>query len=85
MPSLSQKKTKSSAGDHDRDDLACKVQTQGVCGTLNGEYRYLSEYPATYSEGGGLQPPSPMPLGALQPLQPETESHLQFCGLQTQK
>ena len=28
---------------------------------------------------------SPTPLGALQPLRPETESRLQFCGLQTQK
>ena len=34
---------------------------------------------------GGYSPPSPTPLGALQPLRPETESRLQFCGLQTQK
>ena len=34
---------------------------------------------------GGYRPPSPTPLGALQPLRPETESRLQFCGLQNTK
>ena len=79
MRSLLQNKTKSTAGDHDRDNPTGRVRRQGV----GEDKEYVAHkmastgtYPSTYKntvKEGGLSPPSSCEGGATAPLAPARE------------
>ena len=81
MRSLLQSKTKSTAGDHDRDNPTGRVQRQGV----GEDKEYVAHkmastgtYPSTYKntvKEGGLSPPSSCEGGATAPLAPPPHSY----------